>query len=66
MPCKPTHCRRCGGAVQGTDPPPASPSPSERGAPPVLQVTEYQVPRLPGARGGITTCGPLPPGVPPL
>jgi len=22
VPCKPTHCRRCGGALQGTDPQP--------------------------------------------
>lgn len=65
IPCKPTHCRRCGGALQGTDPQPHR-HPVIEVPPPVLQVKEYQLHRLPCARCGITTCGTLPPGVPPL
>ncbi len=65
MPCKPTHCRRCGGALQGTDPQPHRHQVIEV-PPPVPQVKEYQLHRLPCARCGITTCGTLPPGVPAL
>src|SRR6266700_1834067 len=62
--CKPTHCRRCGGALHGTDSQPYRHQVIEV-PPPVPQVTEYQLHRLPCARCGITTCGTLPPGVPP-
>src|SRR6266851_3840288 len=65
IPCKPTHCRRCGGALQGTDPQPHRHQVIEV-PPPVPQVKEYQLHRLPCARCGITTCGTLPPGVPAL
>src|SRR6266581_7152892 len=62
--CKPTHCRRCGGALHGTDSQPYRHQVIEV-PPPVPQVTEYQLHRLPCARCVITTCGTLPPGVPP-
>lgn len=61
---KPTHCRRGGEVVEGTDPPPHRHQVIEV-PPPVPQGTEYQLHRLPCARCGITTCGRLPPGVPP-
>ncbi len=61
---KPTHCRRCGEVLEGTDPHPHRHQVIEV-PPPVPQVTEYQLHRLPCARCGITTCGTLPPGVPP-
>jgi len=40
MPCKPTHCRRCGGALQGTDPQPHRHQVIEV-PPPVPQIKEY-------------------------
>jgi len=65
IPCKPTHCRRCGGTLQGTDPQPHRHQVIEV-PPPAPQVKEYQLHRLPCARCGMTTCGTLPPGVPAL
>jgi len=61
--CKPTHCRRCGNALAGTDPQPHRHQVIEV-PPPVPQVTEYQLHRLCCVRCGLTTCGILPPGVP--
>ena len=61
--CKPTHCRRCGRPVGGTDPAPWRPQVIEV-PPPTPHVTEYQVHRLPCACCGITPCGELPAGVP--
>jgi transposase len=60
---KPTHCRRCGGALQGSDAEPLRHQVIEV-PPPAPQVTEYQLHRLACARCGVTTCGTLPPGVP--
>ncbi len=61
--CKPTHCRRCGQRVEGTDAQPLRHQVME--VPPITpQVTEYQVHRLCCVRCGITTCGQLPSGVP--
>jgi transposase len=60
---KPGHCRRCGGALQGSDAAPLRHQVVEV-PPPVPYVTEYQLHRLARAGGGITTCGALPPGVP--
>lgn len=60
--CKPTQCRRCGGALQGRDAEPLRHQVIEVPAP-APQVTEYQVHRLACARCGITTCGTLPAGV---
>jgi transposase len=60
---KPTECRRCGGALRGSDPQPRRHQVWE--LPPIQpHVTEYQLHRLacPGCRE--TTCAPLPPGVP--
>ena len=61
--CQPTHCRRCGGVLQGRDAVPLRHQVIEV-PPPTPQVTEYQLHRLPCARCGIMTCGTLPPGVP--
>ena len=61
--CTPTHCRRCGRALQGTDPQPHRHQVVEL-PPPVPHVTEYQQQRLSCAQCGITTCGELPKGVP--
>jgi transposase len=63
IPCKPTHCRRCGSAVQGQDAQPLRHQVFE--LPPVAaEVTEYQLHRLVCAQCGSTTCGALPSGVP--
>jgi transposase len=60
--CRPTHCRRCGAALQGDDPQPLRHQVIE--LPPVTpEVTEYRLHRLVCSRCGITTCGRLPPGV---
>lgn len=53
---KPTHCRRCSGALHGTDAEPLRHQVVEV-PPPAPQVTEYQLHRLVCARGGVTTCG---------
>jgi transposase len=63
VPCKPTHCRRCGGALQGTDPQPLRHQVIEIPQP-TPEVTEYQLHRLACGGCGLTTCGTLPPGVP--
>jgi transposase len=63
IPCRPTHCRRCGTAVQGQDPQPLRHQVIEI-PPPTPEVREYQLHRLICARCGITTCGTLPLGVP--
>jgi transposase len=63
IPCRPTHCRRCGTVVQGQDPQPLRHQVIEI-PPPTPEVREYQLHRLVCARCGITTCGTLPPGVP--
>jgi transposase len=60
---KPPHCRRCGGALQGSDAAPWRHQVVEV-PPPVPHITEYQLHRLACARCGIMTCGTLPPGVP--
>jgi transposase len=62
---KPPQCRRCGEVLQGTDPEPLRHQVLEV-PPAILQVTEYQLHRLVCARCGLTTCGTLPPGVPPV
>lgn len=61
--CTPTHCRRCGHELQGSDPQPHRHQVVEL-PPPRPHVTEYQQHRLSCAQCGITTCGELPPGVP--
>src|SRR5713101_3916201 len=61
--CKPTYCRRCGGALHGSDPEPRRHQVIEV-PPPTPHVTEYQLHRLACARCELTTCGTLPPGVP--
>jgi transposase len=61
--CTPTHCRRCGQALQGSDPQPHRRQVVDL-PPPIPHVTEYQQQRLSCARCGITTCGALPPGIP--
>jgi transposase len=63
VPCKPTHCRRCGGTLQGTDPQPLRHQVIEVPLP-TPEVTEYQLHRLSCGWCGRTTCGTLPPGVP--
>jgi transposase len=62
VPCLPTHCRRCGGRLTGTDPEPLRHQVWEL---PSLQpdVTEYRRHRL-VCLCGCSTCGELPPGVP--
>lgn len=61
--CRPTHCRRCGQELRGSDPQPHRHQVIELPLP-KPQVTEYQQQRLWCTRCGITTCGPLPAGVP--
>ncbi len=62
IPCLPTHCRRCGQPLQGTDLQPLRHQVWEL---PEIRpsVTEYQQHRLVCACG-CSTCGPLPAGVP--
>jgi transposase len=62
IPCRPTACRRCAAPLTGTDPQPLRHQVWEL---PEIQptVTEYQRHRL-TCRCGITTCAPLPAGVP--
>src|SRR5713101_10171544 len=62
--CKPTHCRRCGRPLAGSDPAPWRQQVREL-PPPVPVITEYQLHRLACASCGLTTCGELPAGVPP-
>lgn len=62
--CKPTHCRRCGQPVTGTDPAPWRHQVVEV-PPPGPQITEYQLQRLSCTQCGITTWGELPVGVSP-
>jgi transposase len=61
--CKPRHCRRCGRKLTGCD---AAPLRHQVWDLPEIQplVTEYQRHRL-LCSCGTTTCGDLPPGVPP-
>lgn len=61
--CTPTHCRRCGCALQGMDSHPHRHQVVEL-PPPMPHVTEYQQHRLSCNHCGITTCGALPHGVP--
>ena len=61
--CRPTHCRRCGQGLQGSDRYPHRHQVVEL-PPPIPHVTEYQQHRLSCAHCGITTCGALPQGVP--
>ena len=61
--CTPTHCRRCGHELQGSDPQPHRHQVVEL-PPPIPHVTEYQQQRLVCEHCGITTCGELPGGVP--
>jgi transposase len=62
VPCLPTVCRRCGGALAGADPEPLRHQVWE--LPDIRPVvTEYQRHRLVCACG-CSTCGPLPDGVP--
>jgi transposase len=63
--CKPTQCRRCGEALHGRDPQPLRHQVIEV-PPPAPQITEYQLHRLACPQCGVTTCGTLPVGVPPL
>jgi transposase len=63
--CKPTHCRRCGEVLWGTDAEPWRHQVLEV-PPSVPQVTEYQLHRLACVHCGVTTCGSLPAGVPEL
>jgi transposase len=65
VPCRPQQCRRCGEQLPGSDPAPWRHQVTEIPVPPP-QVTEYQLHRLPCPRCGVTTCGSLPPGVPPV
>jgi transposase len=61
--CKPTACRRCGTALEGTDSEPLRHQVTE--LPPIEpHVTEYQLHRLVCPHCGTSTCGPLPSGVP--
>src|SRR5262249_47466862 len=62
-PSKPTHCRRCGHDLRGSDPPPLRHQVVE--LPPLRpEVTEYQLHRLRCPRCGLSTCASLPAGVP--
>ena len=61
--CTPTHCRRCGRELQGTDAQPHRQQVVEL-PPPTPHVTEYQQHRLSCDHCGITTCGELPGGIP--
>src|ERR1700722_161554 len=62
VPCVPSACRRCGQALNGTDPEPLRHQVWEL---PEIQpiITEYQQHRLLRSCG-CSTCGELPPGVP--
>jgi transposase len=62
VPCVPSACRRCGQALNGTDPEPLRHQVWEL---PEIQpiITEYQQHRL-VCSCGCSTCGALPPGVP--
>jgi transposase len=62
VPCVPSACRRCGQALNGTDPEPLRHQVWEL---PDIQpiITEYQQHRL-VCSCGCSTCGELPPGVP--
>ena len=62
VPCVPSACRRCGQALNGTDPEPLRHQVWEL---PEIQpiITEYQQHRL-VCSCGCSTCGELPPGVP--
>lgn len=60
---KPKACRRCGHALQGTDPSPLRHQVVEMPVP-KPDVTEYQLHRLACPCCGITTCAVLPAGVP--
>ena len=62
---KPTQCRRCGESLAGSDPDPLRHQVIEVPLP-MPHVTEYQLHRLVCGRCGLTTCGALPPGVPPV
>jgi transposase len=61
--CTPTHCRRCGQALHGSDSRPHRHQVIELPLP-KPQVTEYQQHRLQCHHCGITSCGLLPAGVP--
>lgn len=61
--CTPTHCRRCGRTLHGTDAQPHRHQVVEL-PPPIPHVTEYQQHRLSCDHCGITPCGELPKGVP--
>jgi len=61
--CTPTHCRRCGQELQGSDAQPHRHQVVELPLP-IPHVTEYQQHRLVCGHCGITTCGELPKGVP--
>src|SRR5262245_25680255 len=61
--CTPTHCRRCGQALHGSDSQPHRHQVIEL-PPPIPHVTESQQQRLTCTYCGITTCGELPIGVP--
>jgi transposase len=63
VPCQPSTCRRCGVALQGSDPHPLRHQVVEVPLP-TPEVIEYQLHRLPCAQCGVTTCGTLPAGVP--
>jgi transposase len=61
--CKPPHCRRCGHDLHGDDPEPLRHQVAE--VPPIEPaVDEYRLHRLRCPRCRISTCAPLPPGVP--
>src|SRR5439155_23953944 len=60
---KPKTCRRCGHALQGTDPNPFRHQVVEMPEP-KPDVTEYQLHRLACSCCGTTTCAVLPAGVP--
>jgi transposase len=60
---KPTQCRRCGQALDGDDPQPLRHQVLD--LPPIRpEVTEYQLHRLHCPGCGLSTCAPLPHGVP--
>lgn len=61
--CQPSVCRRCGAALQGSDPHPLRHQVVEVPLP-LPEVREYQLHRLTCSQCGVTTCGTLPPGVP--
>ena len=61
--CTPTHCRRCGRELQGTDAQPHGHQVVEL-PPPMPHVTEYQQHRVSYNHCGLTMCGELPGSVP--